>query len=107
MSDFRIDQITNRDGSAGTQIAGISTFSGTSGIQLPSGPTEYRRHDGGGRGRGVFAGGESPRLNVIDKIEIATTGNATDFGDLFETATNIGGAGNAIRGIFLLERHHH
>ena len=42
MSDFRIDKITNRDGSAGTQIAGITTFSGTSGMQLPVGPTEYR-----------------------------------------------------------------
>ena len=47
MSDFRIDKITNRDGSAGTQIAGITTFSGISGMQLPVGPTEYR----GGRGR--------------------------------------------------------
>ena len=37
MSEFRIDKITNRDGSAGTQIAGISTFSGTSGMQLPVG----------------------------------------------------------------------
>ena len=33
MSDFRVDKITNRDGSAGTQICGISTFSGTSGMQ--------------------------------------------------------------------------
>ena len=30
MSDFRIDKITKRGGSAGTQIAGITTFSGTS-----------------------------------------------------------------------------
>ena len=52
MSDFRIDKITNRDGSAGTQIAGISTFSGTTGMQLPTGPTEYR----GGRGRGITGG---------------------------------------------------
>ena len=83
MSDFRIDKITNRDGSAGTQIAGITTFSGTSGMQLPSGPTEYR----GGRGRGVFVGGYVPggapsRTNVIQYIEIATTGDAIDFGDL-------------------------
>ena len=49
MSDFRIDKITNRDGSAGTQICGVSTFSGTSGMQLPVGPTEYR----GGRGRDI------------------------------------------------------
>ena len=78
MSDFRIDKITNRDGSAGTQIAGISTFSGTSGMQLPAGPTEYR----GGRGRGLFGSGANPSaINVIDMIEIATTANSTDFGD--------------------------
>ena len=78
MSDFRIDKITNRDGSAGTQICGVSTFSGTSGMQLPSGPTAYR----GGRGRGVFGSGATPTAtNVLDMIEIATLGNSTDFGD--------------------------
>ena len=78
MSDFRIDKITNRDGSAGTQIAGISTFSGTSGMSMPSGTTEFR----GGRGRGVFGSGATPTAtNVLDMIEIATTGNSTDFGD--------------------------
>ena len=46
MSDFRIDKITNRDGSAGTQICGVSTFSGTTGMQLPSGPAEYRGAEG-------------------------------------------------------------
>ena len=79
MSDFRIDKITNRDGSAGTQIAGISTFSGTSGMQLPSGPTEMR----GGRGRAVFLRGYTPTTyTTMDYVEIATTGNATDFGNL-------------------------
>ena len=96
MSEFKVNTITNRDGSYGPQVCGITTFR-SSGMQLPSGPTEFR---GGSRGRGLFAGGETPRLNVIDLITIATTGNATDFGDLVETATNIGGAGNAIRGIF-------
>ena len=79
MSDFRIDKITNRDGISGTQIAGITTFSGTSGMQLPSGPTEMR----GGRGRGIMAGGSTPvNQNVIEYITIATTGNGTDFGDI-------------------------
>jgi len=78
MSDFRIDKITNRDGSVGTQIAGITTFSGTSGMQLPVGPTEYR----GGRGRGVFGSGQTPsNTTVLDMITIATAGNSTDFGD--------------------------
>ena len=78
MSDFRVDQLTNRVGDAGTQITGITTFSGTSGMIIPSGPTEMR----GGRGRGVFGSGATPSgPNVMDLITIATTGNSTDFGD--------------------------
>ena len=50
MSEFKVNTITNRDGSHGPQICGITTF-GSSGMQLPSGPTEFR----GGRGRAVFA----------------------------------------------------
>ena len=100
MSEFRVNSITNQEGSAGPQVCGVSTFSGKSGVQIPSGSSDFRRQDGRGRGIGLFAGGETPRLNVIEKIEIATTGNAVDFGDLVETATNIGGAGNDIRGIF-------
>ena len=99
MSDFRIDKITNRDGSAGTQIAGITTFSGTSGMQLPSGPTEYR----GGRGRGVFSGGTSPDtlqgVNSMSYIEIATTGNASDFGDVKTTTSQGGGCSDSHGGL--------
>ena len=47
MSEFRVDKITNRTGDTGPQICGVSTFSGTSGMAMPSGSTEYR----GGRGR--------------------------------------------------------
>ena len=97
MSDFRIDQITNRDGSAGTQIAGISTFSGTSGMIMPSGPTEYR----GGRGRGLICGGYNypgGQLNTIQKIEIATTGDATDFGDMISDRYSGGGCASSVRG---------
>lgn len=39
MSEFRIDQITNQAGTAGPQIAGITTFSSTSGLLMPSGDT--------------------------------------------------------------------
>ncbi len=103
MSDFRIDKITNRDGSAGTQIAGITTFSGTSGMQLPSGPTEYR----GGRGRAVIAGGNTgsnpstSNVNAIQYITIATLGNATDFGDLSQTSSDPAGCASATRGLII------
>ena len=96
MSEFKVNAITNRDGSGGPQICGITTFR-SSGMQLPSGPTEFR----GGRGRGFFAGGQTPSaVNTIDKIEISTTGNATDFGDLSFTRAQSGGASSSTRGVF-------
>jgi len=98
MSDFRIDKITNRDGSAGTQIAGISTFSGTSGMQLPTGPTEYR----GGRGRAIFGSRATPgAYKGIDAVEIATKGDGTDFGvDIISRQENYGTCASSTRGLF-------
>ena len=98
MSQFKVDAITNRDGSHGPQLCGITTFT-SSGVTLPSGPTEMR----GGRGRGVIAGGynyPSGQLNIIQKVEIATTGNTTDFGDLARGAYSGGGFASATRGIY-------
>ena len=103
MSELRINNITDRVGSSGPIIAGVSTVSSTSHMVMPSGPTEMR----GGRGRGIIGGGyvaPSPatgNVKTIDKIEIATTGDATDFGDLAQTANLVGsGAASATRGIF-------
>ena len=58
MSEFRIDQIKSQDATRGPDVAGITTFTGTSGIVMPSGDTAYR----GGRGRGVFFGGNNPTI---------------------------------------------
>ena len=98
MSEFRIDQITNRDGSAGPQICGVSTFSGTSGMQLPVGPTEYR----GGRGRAIFGSRATPGAYPgIDAVEIATKGNAIDFGvDIICRQENYGTCASSTRGLF-------
>ncbi len=53
--------------------------------------------------RGVFAGGNpgsSPlHTNVIDYITIASTGNATDFGDQVLAMREQGGASSSIRGL--------
>ena len=97
MSEFKVNTITNRDGSHGPQVCGITTF-GSSGMTLPSGPTEFR----GGRGRGITGGGfVSPSSqNVMDFIEIATTGNAQDFGDLTVILRNIATCASSTRGIF-------
>ena len=104
MSEFRVNSITNQDGSAGPQVCGVSTFSGKSGVQIPSGSSQFRRLDGGGRGRGVFVGGgysPTPTVNTINFVEIATTGNATDFGDITQTvrAAGNGTMSNSIRAL--------
>ena len=97
MSDIKINNITDRSGSSGPIFAGISTVSTEAFMVMPSGPTEFR----GGRGRGVFAGSATPATqNVMDYVTIASTGNATDFGDLATIWYNIGGCASATRGIW-------
>ncbi len=101
MSDLRINNITDRLGQNGPVIAGVCTVTSTGAFIPPAGDTAHR----GGRGRGVFAGGyddPSPgERNVMDYIEIASTGNAVDFGDLSVARYNLGGFASATRGIFL------
>ena len=47
-----------------------------------------------------FAGeGSAAKLNVIDKINIGTTGNATDFGDTSATRDRVSSGGNSTRGL--------
>ena len=97
MSEFKVNTITNKDGSHGPQVCGITTFGG-SGIQLPSGPTEFR----GGRGRGVIHGGrDNPTFYAdMDFIEIATTGNTNEFGNLRSAGqAAYGGTASSTRGL--------
>ena len=98
MSELRINNITDRVGSSGPIIAGVSTVTSTSHMVMPSGPTEMR----GGRGRGIAAGGEGPAyLSSMDFVEIASTGNATDFGDMSQAKRNLTGASSSTRGVIL------
>ena len=98
MSQIRINNLTNKTGDSGPTIAGVSTVSTSAFMVMPNGNTEIR---GAGSGRGLFAGGQTPSaVNTIDKIEISTTGNATDFGDLSFTRSQSGGAGSSTRGVF-------
>ena len=51
--------------------------------------------------RGLFAGGSSgANGNVIEYINIASTGNGTDFGDLAETMGELTAFSSATRGVF-------
>ena len=97
MANFQINTITGKDSKSGTSFVGVTTVSSTGSMRIPNGPTENR----GGRGRGVFAGGYSPGyVNVMDKIEIATTGNASDFGSLTERRSHPGATCSSTRGIW-------
>ena len=95
MSEFKVNTITNKDGSYGPQVCGITTF-GSSGLQLPSGPTDFR----GGRGRAVFLRGYAPGVNnTMDYANIATLGDAIDFGDTDGNIVQFASAGSATRGV--------
>ena len=53
--------------------------------------------------RGVFSFGFNPsggRLNVLETVQIATTGNSVDFGDLTTPRNGTGALSNATRGIW-------
>jgi len=54
--------------------------------------------------RGIFAGGYTNAgggsvLNVIDYVEISTTGNSTDFGDLTVSRYGVAGCASSTRGL--------
>jgi len=98
MSDFKINSIATKQGQHGPVIAGVSTVNSTGCMKIPSGPTEFR----GGRGRGIFAGGQPGNTNTIEHVTIATEGNGTDFGDLtVGRQTGLGGASSSTRGVFM------
>ena len=84
-----------RDFTFGTEFRGVTTFDTQGYFVPPSGTTEQR-----GRGRGLFGGGDNPSTtNSIDYVNINSTGNAQDFGDLIE-ARDMGVAGSSTRGLF-------
>ncbi len=98
MSDFKINSIATKQGQHGPVIAGVSTVNSTGCMKLPSGPTYYR----GNRGRGIFASGYTPNaVKNIDTINIASTGNATAWGEIISNGMALaGGASNNIRGVY-------
>ena len=98
MSQIRINNLTNKSGTNGPIIAGVSTVS-SSFMVMPSGDTAIR---GAGRGRAIFGSGATPTsVNVMDSVEIATIGNAVDFGDdIIARTENYGSCASSTRGIF-------
>ena len=112
MSSIKITNISNRAGDSGATVSGVSTSLGTGSAKIPSGTTGERVGIESGslrynstdntlefyngtswltisqssslvNARGVFGGGQTPtNQNVLDYITIASTSNATNFGDL-------------------------
>jgi len=100
MSQFKINSITNKDGDFGPVISGVSTNNSTGCMIIPAGPTERR----GPRSRGIFAGGSGdPAVSkkLIDFINIQSTGDALDFGDLSAITARPSGVSNSTRGLFI------
>jgi len=96
MADFNINHITGKQGQQGTVLAGITTVSSTGAMRIPSGPTEYR----GGRGRALIgAGGYPSGVTGVDYIDIPTTGNGNDFGDLITAGYGRGSFSSSTRGV--------
>ena len=85
-----------RDFTFGTEFRGVTTFDTQGYFVPPSGTTEQR-----GRGRGIVGGGESPsRTDAINFIQIQSTGNAQDFGDLTSARDLLDACSSSTRGIF-------
>ena len=99
MSDFKINNITNRSGDGGPVVAGVSTVSTSAFMAMPSGNTEIR---GSGSGRAiVFVGATPSATTLIDAFNTASSGNAFDFGDASAARYNNGhgGCASATRGV--------
>ena len=96
-ANLKVDNITNRTGTDGTEVDGIVEVNTTAHFIPPSGTTAER----GSRGRGMWGGGVNPgTTNIIDYITIATTGDALDFGDLSAARRATGGASSSTRGLW-------
>ena len=95
-ANLKVNNITNRDGSSGTEVDGIVEVNTTAHFIPPSGTTAER----GSRGRGVIAGGTTgSAVNTIQYVTIATTGNSSDFGDLINTRYSSASVSSSTRGV--------
>ena len=97
MADFNVNHITGKQGQQGTVLAGVTTVSSTGSMRIPSGSSAYR----GNGGRGITGSGWNPNsIRTIDYYQIASTGNATGWGDVIGYGAALAGsASNNTRGL--------
>ena len=80
----------------GSTFDGVTTFDSQAYMVPPSGNTRERN-----RGRGIYGlGGFPSYVNSIDFLQIQSTGNAQNFGDLTITKSFMAAAGNQTRSVF-------
>ena len=101
----------NYDGSTSTLSNVMDYFAiATTGNATDFGDISVARRDMAGcedTTRGVFVGGmvngytASDWYDTMEYITVATTGNTTDFGDLTAPRSNLGAAGNGLRGVIV------
>ena len=100
MSQFQVNTITDKSGTSGPVIAGVSTNNSTGCMIIPAGPTSYR---GGFRSRGIFVSGRADPAadgKVLDFINITSTGNAVSYGESMNASRNGAAVASETRGVF-------
>ena len=105
MTILKTDTVSGIGNTDGTVFEGDITFDSLNYITLPKGTTNQRVNSAGGRA--VIPGGYNPSLspvasrslNTIEYLEINTTGNALDFGDLSFGSASGGSCGSSTRGL--------
>ena len=97
----------NVDPTAGPTFQGGAGFTSQNWLTLPKGTTTERyagSNSANPAPRGLRASGQvAPNnaiTNTVDSVEIATTGDALDFGDLITSKFGAGGIGSPTRGLF-------
>jgi hypothetical protein len=92
------------DATAGPTFQGGAGFVSQNWLTLPKGTTTERyagSNSASPAPRGLRASGQTPSItNTVDSVEIATTGDALDFGDLITSKFGAGGIGSPTRGLF-------
>ena len=95
MSEFRVNSITNQNGSSGPTICGVTTFSGKSGIQMPSGRTGGRAGVGALTNRNgliFYVDGAYSRIGGEDPIhDLSSFGKMGELRNGASVANNNGG----------------
>ena len=101
MSEIKVNNIQSLSGTNGPVVSGITTMASSGAMSLPRGDTSYR----GGRGRGLFAGGQvapstGTYTNHIEYLTISTLGNGNTFGDISGTRDSTASVASSTRAVF-------